>query len=93
MVIGVLTARLAIYQATSLKDKRRIVKSIKDRVRHKFNVSISETDAQDARQRAVITAAVVTNDSRFAERSLQQVLNLIESNRGSSLVDYTIETL
>lgn len=93
MVIGVLTARLAIYQATSLKDKRRVVKSLKDRIRGKFNVSIAETDALDSRRSAVMTAAMVSNDARFAQQCLQQVANLIGDDRGAVLVDYTIETL
>ena len=93
MVIGVLTTRLAIYESRSLKDKRRVVKSIKDRIRHKFNVSIAETDALDARQSAVITAAIVSNDGQFAEKSMQQVLNHIAAHRGASVVDYDIEML
>ena len=93
MVIGVLTAKLAVYEATSLKDKRRVVKSIKDRIRHKFNVSIAETDALNSRQNTVITTAVVSNDTRYAEGCLQQVLNHIQGHRGSTLVDYTLEML
>ncbi len=93
MVIGIVTAKLAIYQATSLKDKRRVVKSLKDRIRRKFNVSVAETDALDCRQSAVITAAVVANETRFAEQCLQHVVNLIEADRSASLVDFTFETL
>ena len=93
MVIGVLTARLAIYGSTSLKDKRRVIKSIKDRLRNRFNVSVAETDALDSMRSAVVTAALVSNDARHATRSLQQVLNQIEGHRGASLVDYEIETL
>ncbi len=93
MVIGIVTARLAIYHATSLKDKRRVVKSLKDRIRRKFNVSVAETDALESRQSAVITAAVVANETQFAQQCLQQVLNLIQGNRCVTLVDYSIETL
>ncbi len=93
MVIGVVTARLAVYEAHSLKDKRRVVKSLKDRLRNKFNVSVAETDAHDLRQRAVITAAIVATDTQFAERCLQQVVNMIEESRGASLLDYSTQTL
>lgn len=93
MVIGVITFRLAIYQATSLKDKRRVVKSLKDRIRRRFNVSVAETDSLDSRQRAVLTAAIVANETRFVERCLQQVLNLVQGDREAALVDYSIETL
>lgn len=93
MVIGIVTARLAIYESTSLKDKRRVVKSLKDRIRRKFNVSIAETDALDSRKSAVLTAAVVANETQFAERCCQQVINLIQDNRHATLVDYSIETI
>ena len=93
MVIGVVTARLAVYEAFSLKDKRRVVKSLKDRLRNKFNVSVAETDALDSRQRAVITAAIVATDTQFAERCLQQVVNVIERCRGASLVDFEMQIL
>ena len=93
MVIGVVTTRLAIYEATSLKDKRRVVKSLKDRLRNKFNVSVAETDAHDFRQRAVITAAIVATDTQFAERCLQQVVNMIEQCRGASLLDFEMQIL
>ncbi len=93
MVIGVVTARLAVYEAFSLKDKRRVVKSLKDRLRNKFNVSVAETGAHDSRQRAVITAAIVATDTQFAERCLQQVVNMIEGSRGASLVDFETQIL
>ena len=93
MVIGIMTAKLAIYQATSLKDKRRVVKSLKDRIRRKFNVSVAETDALVYRLAAVITAAVVANEARFAEQCLQHVVNLIENDRSASLVAFTFETI
>ncbi len=82
-----------MYEAHSLKDKRRVVKSLKDRLRNKFNVSVAETDAHDLRQRAVITAAIVATDTQFAERCLQQVVNMIEESRGASLLDYSMQTL
>ncbi len=93
MVIGVVTARLAVYEACSLKDKRRVVKSLKERLRNKFNVSVAETDALESRQRAVITAAIVATDTQFAERCLQQVVNMIERCRGASLVDFEMQIL
>jgi uncharacterized protein YlxP (DUF503 family) len=93
MVVGVLQVRLAIYEAVSLKDKRRVVKSIKDRVGHKFNASIAEVDSLEDRRAAELAVAVVSNDARFAEGCLQKILAEIERHRGAVLVDYTIETL
>lgn len=93
MTIGVLQVRLAVYESTSLKDKRRVIKSLKDRLRQRFNVSVAETGSLDSRQAAELTAAVVANESRFVNSSLQSVLNFIEGHGGAVLVDYHIEML
>ncbi len=93
MIIGILQVRLAIYEAVSLKDKRRVIKSIKDRVSHKFNASIAEVDCLEDRRAAELGVAVVSNDARFAEGCLQSIRAEIERHRGAVLVDYTIETL
>jgi uncharacterized protein YlxP (DUF503 family) len=91
MVVGVLRVRLAIFEALSLKDKRRVVKSLKDRLANQFNISIAEVDALDARQEAVLAAAMVANDSRFVESCLSKVVDQIRRARSASLVDYEIE--
>ena len=59
--IGVLTLELRIDDSHSLKDKRQVVKSLKDRLRHKFNVSVAEIDYQDLWQRALIAAVTVSS--------------------------------
>lgn len=91
MVVGVLRVRLAIFEALSLKDKRRVVKSLKDRLANQFNVSIAEVDALDARQEAVLGVAMVANDSRFVESCLSKVVDQLRLARSASLVDYQIE--
>ena len=91
MVVGVLRVRLAIFEALSLKDKRRVVKSLKDRLANQFNVSIAEVDALDARQEAVLGVAMVANDSRFVESCLSKVVDQLRVARSASLVDYEIE--
>jgi uncharacterized protein YlxP (DUF503 family) len=91
MVVGVLRVRLAIFEALSLKDKRRVVKSLKDRLANQFNVSIAEVDALDARQEAVLGMAMVANDSRFVESCLSKVVDQLRRARSASLVDYKIE--
>ena len=52
MIVGIMQVELMIYDAMTLKDKRRVVKSIKDRVAHEFNVSIAEVDALDVHRKA-----------------------------------------
>lgn len=82
---------MRLLESDSLKDKRRVVKSIKDRVRNKFNVSIAEIDALDKWQWATLGVACVSNDSRFANSVLSNVVNLIEEVDLVELMDYEIE--
>lgn len=91
MIVGVLRVELAIYEALSLKDKRRVVKGLKDRLAHKFNVSVSEVDALDARQRAVLGIAMVSNEARFVQSCLDKVVDYIRMAPGAALVNYETE--
>jgi uncharacterized protein YlxP (DUF503 family) len=71
----------------SLKDKRTIVKSLKDRLHNRFNVSVAETGHHDLWQRAELTAAVVGSDRVHAESVLREVDNLIAGADGARIVD------
>ena len=93
MVLGVLTVRLALFEAVSLKDKRRVVKSIKDTVRNRYNVSVSEVDAQETRKQAVLAFAMVGTDSRYIEGRLCRIVDQLRRVGPASLVDYEIEFL
>ena len=72
-VIGVVTLELRIEQAHSLKDKRHVVKSLKERLRRKFNVSVAEIDDMDLHNSAVLGVAIVSPSRPFAEKVLQAV--------------------
>lgn len=91
MVLGVLRVRLAIFSALSLKDKRRVVKSIKDRLAARHNVSVAEIDDLDHRQAATIGVAMISNDEGFVESCLTKILNEITANANASVVDSEIE--
>ncbi len=93
MVVGVLTVQLAIYEAASLKDKRRIIKSVKDRLSNRFNVSVAEVDALDSWQRAELGVAMVANDARFVESCLHKIVDVLRLERSASLVNYNVELL
>ena len=93
MVVGVLQLRIMIRDARNLKDKRRIVHSLRDRIRHRFNVSVSEVDALDRSQQAVLGIALATNDRLFADRVLAKIVNLVRTGPGADLVDYETEIL
>jgi hypothetical protein len=91
MIVGVLQAELAVMGSMSLKDKRRVVKSIKDRLANKYNVSVAEVDALDSHQRAVLGIAMVANESRFVESCLSKIVDQLRVARDACLVDYHIE--
>lgn len=93
MVIGVLTLELAIDGAMSLKDKRRAIRSLKDRLAHRHNISIAETDYLDEHRRSEIGIAMVSNDARFVESCLSKIVDEARRARGASLVDFSIEVL
>jgi len=93
MVVGLLQMHLAIREARSLKDKRQVIKSLRDRIRHEFNVSVSEVDALDRRQTAVLGVAFVTNEAAFADRVLAKVVTFASRAPGAELVRYETEIL
>ncbi len=69
---------LSLPECSSLKDKRRVVKSLKDRIRGRFNVSVAETAHQDVWTRAQLSVALVTTDSGFADSVLSKLDRFIE---------------
>ncbi|WP_031514978.1 DUF503 domain-containing protein [Desulfofalx alkaliphila] len=79
MVVGTLTVELFVGQASTLKDKRRVLRSILDRVRAKYNVSIAEVDRQDTWQRATLGVACVSNETAHVQSVLSKVARFIES--------------
>ncbi len=79
MVVGICTVELWITESQSLKDKRQVLHSVKDRLRGKFNLSIAEVDGQDLWQKAVLGMACVANDGSHVEQVLEQALNVIKS--------------
>jgi len=92
-VVGVLTLELRIEHAHSLKEKRHVVKSLKDRLRHKFNVSVAEIDDQDLHNSAVLAAATVSASRDFASKILQAVEDEAASQMGPMLVRADLEWL
>ena len=92
MVVGVLEFRIFLRESRSLKDKRRVVKSLKDRIGHRFPVSIAEVDALDNRQQAHLGAAIVSNERRHVEQVLAKVVEFVRKSLVAELMDYSIET-
>ena len=88
MVVGVSSWQLHLPECRSLKEKRMVVRSLKDRVRGRFNVSIAETDHHDTWTRTEITVAVAAGDRRFADSVLDKVDRFLESD-GRAIISGT----
>ena len=93
MPIGVLTLEIHIPDARSLKDKRQVLRSLKDRLRGQFNVAVAELDHQETWQRSVVGVVTISADVRHLEDSLEKVANESELLLGRDLVGSTIEVL
>ena len=89
--IGVLTLELRLEHAHSLKEKRHVVKSLKDRLRHKFNVSVAEIDDQDLHNSSVIAVVTVSPSRDFAAKVLESVEAEAESQLGPLLIRASLE--
>lgn len=79
MLVGTLLVEVHIPGATSLKDKRQVVKGMIKRIQHRFNVSIAELNNEDLWQRASIGVAMVGSGREHIERQLQLVLNFMDA--------------
>src|SRR5947207_3551388 len=93
MHVGVLQIELSIPDAMSLKDKRRAILSLKDRIAHGHNVSVAEVGALDEHRRSILGIAMVSNDSRYVEGALSKLVDFVRTVPQVSLVDYQIEML
>lgn len=82
-----------MFEALSLKDKRRATKSLKDRLSARHNISIAEVDDLDRRQAATLGIAMVANDARFVESALRKIVDEIRAFPRASLVDFDIELI
>ncbi|HEX9729801.1 MAG TPA: DUF503 domain-containing protein [Gemmatimonadales bacterium] len=87
MVVGLRTWELHLNGCASLKDKRRILKSLKDRLHQRFNVSVAETASHERWQRAELSACVVAADRIQAERVLASADRLVEGHDLARIID------
>jgi len=93
MIVGVITWELHLVACHSLKDKRHVLKSLKDRLHQRYNVSAAETGHHDAWQRAELSACVVSTDRRHAESVLREADRLVEGAAGARIVDTSMSYL
>ncbi|GAB4371215.1 MAG: DUF503 domain-containing protein [Calditrichia bacterium] len=91
LIIGLLTVDVYIPGSNSLKEKRVIIKGLKDKVRKKFNVSIAEVDYHEKWQRAKLGIVQVGNDYSFIEKNIDKIFDIIDSNGSLHVVEHTFE--
>jgi uncharacterized protein YlxP (DUF503 family) len=91
MIIGVCIIDLYLAECGSLKSKRQILRTIKERIKGTFNVSISEIDHHDLWQRATLGVAIVGTDARFANRVLCKVVDLVRKESRAEILDWSME--
>ena len=93
MIIGTLEVKLMVPWSHSLKEKRMVLRSITERIKNKFNVSVAEVEDQDLHQSIVLGIACVSNETSHANSILQKVLDYIEGNCEAEVIDSIIEII
>ena len=87
MVVGVLVWELDVLGAHSLKDKRRVVKSMSERMRNRFNAGVAETGHHDVWQRAQLAACVVSNERGHADSMLDAIDRFVANDARVRILD------
>ncbi len=93
MFVGILQVELKLSGPTNLKERRRIVKSLKDRIRHRFEVAVAEVGPVEDYHESTLGIALVANEGRLAEKRCQAVLAFIENSPEAEVTDHQMEVL
>lgn len=93
MTVGILELALRINSSQSLKEKRMVLKSLKDRLRNNFNIAVSETDEQDKWQLARLCVVTVNSDKKYVNSLVSKVVEFIQRFPQIELLDYQIELI
>jgi len=93
MVVGVARLTLVIHDSRSLKDKRQVLKSLIEKVKNRFNVSVAETGALDLWQRAEVGIVAVGNDKAFVNSVLDKALDFVEGLCVTEVADTSVQLL
>ena len=93
MPVGLLTLELHIPDAQSLKDKRQVLRSLKDRLRREFNVAVAELEHHETWQRSVVGIVTLSNEEKHVKEVLQKVLDEADQILGSFLINQAVEII
>ena len=91
MLVGIYQIELFIPESGSLKSKRFVLKSLKDRIRNKFNVSVAEVDENEKWQRATLGIAMVANERRFIDQVMSEIFRLVENEEEAEIISQLLE--
>ena len=87
MFTAICKLELLLVESTSLKEKRRIVRSIIERLKNRFNISIAEVGRLETLRRATLGLALVSNETAYLERTLNKIINFVEEDHRVQLID------
>lgn len=94
MHVGVCRLMIHVPDASSLKEKRQVSRSLTDRIKNRFNVGVAEVEDNDLHQRLTLGISCVSNDSAHANEIISKVVSFVEeSRRDVELLDYEIEII
>jgi len=91
MIVGTLKVRLLLREARSLKDKRQVINSIKDRLRNNFNVAVAEVAELDNRQVAVLGIATIGNETHHLKKVLGQIVEVLRTHPVAELIGQELD--
>ena len=92
MIVAICQIELSLGGVASLKEKRRIIKSVIGRLSNQFNISVAEVAHQDVWQSAILGVSAVGNDTKFLQRVIEKIIAWIEENRlDVDIADYMVE--
>ncbi|MEW6386306.1 MAG: DUF503 domain-containing protein [Thermodesulfobacteriota bacterium] len=91
MIVAVMRITLIIHENNSLKGKRKVVRSLIEKVRHRFDAAIAEVEDHDLWQKAQIGVALVGNDSQVLEARLGKIVKFMENQHLAEIIDSQID--
>lgn len=93
MIIGICTCEIFIFNANSLKSKRSVVKSIIEKSKNRFNISIAEVGEYDKWQKSIIAFSTISNDQKIVEETIEKVINFFDSYSEIEIINIKREIL
>lgn len=93
MLVGVLTLELYLCDADSLKGKRKVLKSLLERLKHRFNISVAEVGRQESWRYATVGISAVSGETAHMQRILASVIRFVENHNGVEILEMQKEIL